>query len=208
MKKIVITGGPCGGKTTAESYIRSAFEKLGYRVIFITEASTELIFSGITPEKLGQKDYQRAVAELQIHHETVFCALAEKQYGTEKTLVVCDRGIADGSAYFSKEDYRDVLSEFGLDEEAVLKRYDGVFHLVTAARGAESFYTLGNNGARREDACEAGDLDDRLIEAWSGHPHFRMIGNDGDFEEKMTRLIAEIAALLGEAVPGENPKYI
>lgn len=57
MKKIVITGGPCGGKTTAESYIRSAFEKLGYRVIFITEASTELIFSGITPEKLGQKDY-------------------------------------------------------------------------------------------------------------------------------------------------------
>ena len=29
-------------------------------------------------------------------------------------------------------------------------RYDAVFHLVTAAQGAERFYTLENNQARSE----------------------------------------------------------
>jgi hypothetical protein len=29
-------------------------------------------------------------------------------------------------------------------------RYDAVLHLVTAASGAEAFYSLGNNAARTE----------------------------------------------------------
>ena len=38
-----------------------------------------------------------------------------------------------------------------------MNRYIGIFHLVTAADGAEEYYTLENNNARTEDlstACE------------------------------------------------------
>jgi hypothetical protein len=38
-----------------------------------------------------------------------------------------------------------------------------VLHLVTAASGAEAFYTNANNTARRETADEARDLDSRIL---------------------------------------------
>ena len=41
--KIVITGGPCAGKSTAMSTIQSELTKLGYKVYFIAESATEVI---------------------------------------------------------------------------------------------------------------------------------------------------------------------
>ena len=49
--------------------------------------------------------------------------------------------------------------------------YDGVMHLVTAADGAEEFYTLDNNDARSEDLSAAIDVDNNVQNVWSGCPH-------------------------------------
>ena len=81
--------------------------------------------------------------------------------------------------------------------------YDAVFHLVTAAKGAEKFYTTANNAARTETVEQAAALDDKLIAAWTGHPHFRVIDNTSDFEDKLKRLIGEISSFLGEPEPYE-----
>jgi CYTH domain-containing protein len=78
-----------------------------------------------------------------------------------------------------------------------------VFHLVTAAKGAEKYYTLSNNQARTETVEEAAALDDKLIAAWTGHPHLRVIDNSTNFEEKLKRLIAEMQHFLGEPEPYE-----
>lgn len=52
-------------------------------------------------------------------------------------------------------------------------------------------------------------LDDKLISAWTGHPHFRVIDNSTEFEGKMRHLIAEISAFLGEPEPLEiERKYL
>ena len=82
-------------------------------------------------------------------------------------------------------------------------QYDAVFHLVTAAKGAEKYYTLANNQARTETVEEAAALDDKLIAAWTGHPHLRVIDNATNFEDKLKRLIAEIRSFLGEPEPME-----
>ena len=88
-------------------------------------------------------------------------------------------------------------------------QYDAVFHLVTAAKGAEKYYTTANNQARTESVEEAAALDDKLISAWTGHPHFRTVDNSTGFEEKMLRLIKEITAFLGEPSPMEiERKYL
>jgi hypothetical protein len=47
--------------------------------------------------------------------------------------------------------------------------------LVTAADGAQSFYSSENNKARYEDVKQAIELDKKLINAWVGHPHFSII---------------------------------
>ena len=43
------------------------------------------------------------------------------------------------------------------------------------------------NSARTETPQQAALLDDKLIRAWSGHPHFRVIDNSTDFDEKMNK---------------------
>ena len=47
--KIVITGGPCAGKSTAMSWVQNAFSQMGYRVLFVPETATELISGGVAP---------------------------------------------------------------------------------------------------------------------------------------------------------------
>lgn len=55
------------------------------------------------------------------------------------------------------------------------RRYEAVIHLVTAAQGAEEFYTNSNNEARYEGMEDAKNLDQKLVNAWVGHPHFSII---------------------------------
>ena len=47
--KIVLTGGPCAGKTTGMSWIQNAFTQMGYAVLFVPETATELISCGVAP---------------------------------------------------------------------------------------------------------------------------------------------------------------
>ena len=201
--KIVITGGPCAGKTTGMSWIQNAFSSRGYRVLFVPETATELITGGVAPWTCGSNlDYQKCQVKLQLEKEQIFRQAAETMK-EEKILIVCDRGVMDNKAYMTEVEFQAVLDALELDAVTLRDDYDGVFHLVTAAKGAEEFYTLGNNQARTEMPEQARALDDKLIAAWTGHPHLRVIGNDTDFDDKMKKLIAEIAALLGEPEPFE-----
>ncbi len=201
--KIVITGGPCGGKSTAMSKIQEAFTEKGYRVLFVPETATELITGGVTPTACGSNTvFQQCLLRLQLEKEAVYEAAAATM-DAERVLIVCDRGALDNKAYMQPEEFAETLAAMGANEPQLRDGYDGVFHLVTAAKGAVAFYTTANNAARTETPEEAAEKDDRLIAAWTGHPHLRVIGNEGDFADKMRRLIAEIAAFLGEPEPYE-----
>jgi len=194
--KLVVTGGPCGGKSTALEWIEKAFTAKGYTVIFVAETATELINAGVAPWDFdANKDFQKCLARLQWEKEKVFYRAA-KRMNAGKVLIVCDRGEADNMAYMTRQEYLEVLDSIGSNEEAVMDKYDAVFHLVTAAKGAEEYYTTANNTARTETAEQAAALDDRFIEAWTGHSHFRVIDNSTDFNGKMERLIDAIAAFL------------
>ncbi len=204
ISKIVITGGPCAGKTTGMSWIQNAFAEMGYAVIFVPETATELISGGIAPWTLSSNlDYQLCQIKLQIEKEKVFEEAANKIFNTDKVLIVCDRGAIDNKAYMTDGEFKSALSALQLNEVELRDNYDAVFHLVTAAKGAEEFYTLSNNQARTETVEEAFELDDKLIAAWTGHPHFRVIDNTSGFEEKMKKLVAEISSFLGEPEPYE-----
>ena len=194
--KIVITGGPCGGKSSAMKYVREAFEPLGYTVIVVPETATELIGGGVTP--LGcntRRDFQYCQLQLQLKKEEIYAEAGRRMPGN-KLLLICDRGAIDSKAYQKPADYYQTLSELHLDEVQLRESYDAVFHLVTAADGALEYYTLANNAARTETPEEAVGIDRRTRLAWAGHPYLRVIDNSTGFEEKMRRLIAEIKFFL------------
>ena len=195
--KIVITGGPCAGKSTAMSWIQNAFTQMGYTVLFIPETATELITGGVAPWTCGTNgDFQKCQLQLQLNKEKVF-EQAAKSMNTSKVLIVCDRGMLDNKPYMDDSDFTEVLEYLATSEIELRDSYDAVFHLVTAAKGAEEYYTTANNSARTETVDEAAALDDKLLSAWTGHPHLRVIDNSTNFEEKMRRLIAEISSFLG-----------
>ena len=201
--KIVITGGPCGGKSTAMSWIQNAFTQMGYRVLFVPETATELITGGVAPWTCGSNaDYQSCQMQLQIEKEQIF-EKAALTMNCEKVLIVCDRGTLDNKAYMDAGSFAALLQSLDTNEVDLRDSYDAVFHLVTAAKGAEEFYTTANNAARRETVEEAAALDDKLIAAWTGHPHLRVIGNQSGFDDKMKHLIREISVFLGEPEPFE-----
>lgn len=223
-RKIVITGGPCAGKTTGLTWIQNSFEKMGYTVLFLQEPATEMMTAGVTPSRCSTPmAYQEFQMKLQYEKEKIFeraaediaCARPEDtaecagagrsgaEPGPGKVLIVCDRGFFDNCAYMTGDEFRQVLGELNVTEEELMSGYDGVFHLETTAKSAVLFYGTENNTVRTETPEEAVALDDRLIEAWSGHPYFRVIENLNGFENKMRHLIAEIATCLGESVPPE-----
>lgn len=110
---------------------------------------------------------------------------ASKAMKNDKILIVCDRGILDNKAYMKEAEFKRILKELDTNEINERDSYDALFHLVTAAKGRENAYILANNTARTEDTKEAGILDDKIISAWTGHPHFRIIDNSIEFEEKL-----------------------
>ncbi len=209
VSKIVLTGGPCAGKTTALTWISNYFTKRGYSVLFVPETATELISNGIAPWTCETNyDYQTFQVKLQKLKEQIFDDAAKKMKN-DKILIVCDRGLLDNKAYMKEAEFKRLLQDLKMSEVKERDSYDAVFHLVSAAKGKEEAYTISNNVARKESVEEARALDDKIISSWTGHPHFRIIDNSTEFEEKLERLLKEIASFLGEPEPLEiERKYL
>lgn len=199
VEKIVITGGPCAGKSTAMSRIQSELTQLGYKVLIITESATELISSGLNPVDFAE--FQTYLTRYQLEKERIYEEASKTL--NQKTIIICDRGVLDNKAYMSDEQWNRVLNALGTNEVELRDNYGAVFHLVTAAKGAEQFYTTENNQARWETPEQARENDTKVMEAWTGHPHFRIIDNSTGFDEKIRRLMAEITSYLGEPEPYE-----
>lgn len=117
-----------------------------------------------------------------------------------KAVILCDRGIMDGSAYVTDEIWQGVLERANINIVSAREgRYDAVFHLVTAADGAEPFYSLANNAARHESISEAINQDRKTQMAWHGHPHHVIIDNRDNrtFERKMELLVQMLSGFVG-----------
>ena len=203
IKRIVLTGGPCAGKTTALVRIIEHFSNLGFKVFTVPEVPTMYSQGGwsyLTPNHDLYYEGELAILQTQLALEDSFMRLAETC--TRPTFVVCDRGTLDISAYIDKQMWGELCEKCGTSANNLRSRYDAVLHLVSAADGAEQYYTTATNSTRYEQANEEGlriarDLDKKVNRAWTGHPHLRVINNHDDFDAKLNRVIMEISDVLG-----------
>lgn len=194
-KKIVITGGPCAGKTTALDVIRKTYEEKGYTVVIVPETATELLYGGVAIDSMETRLFQKTLLELQLHKEECFLK-AVNDMKHEKIVVFFDRGAIDGKGYMKDEEFIQNLNELGLSETELFNRYDAVICLETAAKAPGNLYQTENNFVRFESQEEAIFVDQRLYEVWHTHQNFMLIHADTDFDKKIDNLLNTIESIL------------
>lgn len=69
--------------------------------------------------------------------------------------------------------------------------------MVSAANGAEEFYSTEEHACRSEGVELARELDYKAAASWVGHPYFDVIDNSQDFESKICRMIECVCQKLG-----------
>lgn len=208
---VVFTGGPCGGKSTILPLAKQWLEDHGYSVGILSETATEVIgggFSPISPLWPTPLRFQQHLLQYQMDREERYFNMLECYTSKEKVLL-CDRGALDSMAYIGREQYLEMLSEMHIKLSDLRDRYTSVIHLVSTARGAADFYTLANNSARSENPEQAAELDERIEQAWLGHPHFSMIDNQTNFADKVKRAFSALSRVLKVPAPLEiERKYL
>lgn len=179
-KLVVVTGGPGAGKTALLDIVQA---QLCRHVTVLPEAASILWRGGFPRrESLGaRRAAQRAIVRLQLELQRM--AIEE---GTS-CLIVCDRGTLDGLAYWPG-DPAEYFEELGLDRERELARYDAIIHL----RPPTLDHGYRATPVRVETAEVAGEIDQRILAAWDGHPRRFLVPSDRDFLAKLGRGLEQI----------------
>ena len=199
--KIVLTGGPCAGKTTTISRIEEHLIEKGYHVLVLNECATEMIKAGIRPfgdNAATVYDFENEVLNLQLYKEKRYNDFLSKYDDDTKIVILYDRGTVDVKAYLGEENYIKMLIENNLTHENLINEYDMVIHMITVAADMENRYSNSNNTARFEDSKEAIDLDKRTSDAWKEHNNLKVVPVCELLEEKINLAINYVDELLKE----------
>ena len=198
--KIALTGGPCSGKSTSMKTLVDKFSA-DFKVYTLPECATTIVNAGVTiiPTEFTEEThttFTRGICQLQMDLEKFFEEEAKRN--KKDVIILTDRGVIDNFAYCSDKVKKRVYDETGWNENyTCIDRYDLVIHLVTAAKGAEKFYTLENNTARTETPELAKFFDKRIHEEWMIHPKLKVIDNSlNGFQAKLNRVVEVVGALV------------
>lgn len=216
MLKICITGGPGSGKTVVMYHLMQVLEERGYHVFLVPETAQELMMNGIRPNShITPLAFYNFVLTRQLDKERFYGSLY-KFYPREKTIIIYDRGILDIGTELPRNTVAGLLQKHKLTIDAAYEQYDLVFHLVTAADGAEHFYLWNNptnitNAANvaMESPDSAKQKDIETQSAWSGHPNLHIVQTTKSFTEKINNVINQtLLALQEPRIPSTIRRFI
>ena len=196
---IVLTGGPCAGKTTTISCVKDYLENKGYHVLLLNECATELINAGIRPfgeNAIPVFDFQNEILNLQLYKEKRYLDIISKLPEDTKCIILSDRGIMDSKAYLGEELFTKLLDKNGLKEENLGSQYDMVIHMVTVASDVKNKYNTSTNTARFENPEEAICVDLKTGDAWKNHKNLKVIQATEVIDEKIGNVINLIQEFL------------
>lgn len=198
--KIVLTGGPCAGKTKVLNGVRKNLEEDGYYVITVPETAASLIGGNIIPYEDIIIKFQEQILDIQKAKEDNAIEYAEnlakilvsdniinkdlKEYSKSKGIIIIfDRGLLDNRAYLPHEEYNNLLKRKGINELSRLDNYDMVIDLISMANLKKEAYE--NSYIRSEDDILAKDLDIKTSGAWLIYDDLITVKPTDTIEEKI-----------------------
>jgi hypothetical protein len=159
------------------------------RHVAISKEAAGILFSGGFPrgqDPVTRRAAQRAIYQVQLQLEDLLAT-------SNAALILFDRGLVDGSAYWPGPG--DFWSDVGMRREDALARYDAVIHM----RSPDGPNGYGHqNPLRTETPDEARAIDERILVAWNGHPHRFIIDATPDFITKAERALSIIRSQIPE----------
>jgi predicted ATPase len=194
LRRILLTGGPGSGKSTAASFLAREFTD----ELWILPESATLLYRGGLPRAendLGQQIAQRAIFTVQRSLEEA----SGLQHPARVQL--CDRGTIDGAAYWP-DGAEAFFRAMGTTHASELARYDAVIFMHTAALLPAGYER--DLEVRTEDRGEAVELDRRMFELFSEHPRVISVESQGSFLDKLTvvrNAVAELVRTTSTAAP-------
>lgn len=213
VQTIVLTGGPCAGKTTMLNFLGEWLIKQGIIPIFIDETATRLQKNGIRPDTghLGIDGFEKILLRMQLRDEDFYSDVAWEiaESTGKKVVIIQDRSIIDIAAYIGIENLKHFLKDHNKELSREANKYSSVIHLQTAANGAIHAYTLANNTARRETPEEAREKDTMVYMAYiNAMPEGRVfyIKNNGGFQRKKLDTVNALNDILGLPLIGESQR--
>lgn len=213
MLKIVITGGPCSGKTEIINYLVENLENRGYFVFVCKDTIKELELNGIKKDTyITDRDFQNILLDRQIEKEHFYNTL-EYFYPSDKLVILYEKGIMDiGNLIDNVYIFEKMLNERDLTFLKVYENYDCVIHLVTAANGSEKGYLWHSLDSINYDKTidrtispkEAIKIDKQILDLWENHKDIVVVDNTNDFKDKKTNVLNEVYKRLGQPLYKNN----
>lgn len=183
MKKILITGGACAGKTTVLELIKKHLIDNDYNVKIIEEVPTKLISEKITPDEIGKMKFQELVIKKQIDNE---------KNCNYDGVVIFDGSPIDSMKFITKEEFDTFVHKYNTDFEKIINGYDGIIFLETVAKDFPELYSNENNKARLTDIDLAIIRNDKLFNIYNSSSNIYLIKSDKDIENKKKKVIEVI----------------
>jgi len=196
MNKIVITGGPCAGKSSIIAMLKDEF---GDEIITVPEAATLLLTGGFPmPGKHidwsdeWQYAFQKSVLHLQKSLEDTYSLMARRKAAK---LLICDNGLPSGAAYMPGG-LEEFINMYQVDFNKELQDYASVIHLETIALTQPHKYGKHNNETRYTTLEQAISLDGLIKDIWEDHPKRFIIPSSWKLEEKYHKAREIVAGYL------------
>jgi len=194
---VVLTGGPCAGKSSAMALVRDRLNKRGFQVLTVPENATHFLQNsdGFQPEWAGsdaQVAMQRIFLDYQISQEQAFKAFGNL-HPTKPAVLLLDCCTLNGKIYVSDEQWGRVLTSGGgppLTEEELFARYDMIIHMKTCAGKGQYEWGLGsNNPGRYHTPEQAVECDERSLKVFAPHKHVCVVPHCASFDDKIQAVL-------------------
>ena len=154
--KIVLTGGPCGGKTDSIEFLSKKLIEQDYLVKVVDETANSLLKLGYMPsENISTFDFQNLLFKIQF--------LNEYMSESKTNILLCDRGLFDGKVYIGNDDFQKILALNKVKEKEAFSTYDGALYF----RSISYEYPDEFSKKRIYESPEIGRIrDERCKEIW------------------------------------------
>jgi predicted ATPase len=186
VRRIVLTGGPGSGKSTAASFLAREFVD----ELWVLPESATLLYKGGLPRAStdrGQQVAQRAIFTVQRSLEEASTLQHPRR------VQLCDRATIDGAAYWPGGPDA-FFQTLGTTHERELARYDAVVFMHTAAMLPAGYER--DMEVRTEDTAEAIALDRSIHALYADHPRLIEVDSHTSFLDKLTVVRNAVATLL------------
>ena len=170
---IVLTGGPGAGKTAV---LEMAKKVLCKHVVILPEAASIVFGGGFwrLESNSARLAAQRAIFHIQVEMENL--VNGERKWA----LGLCDRGTLDSLAYWPESE-KSFWEMSRSEAKTEYEKYLAVIHLRSPTD------LLGynqENPLRIETAIQAKEIDQKIAQAWAGHPNYNVIESAENFMTK------------------------